>query len=438
MARLAAIPALFLTLVCYPLDATAQIGDTSGSVHLTNWPIDRPGPASGVEAPHLTYEDHELLPFIESLRVDYRFASGNDTDGRGHTLEFRISWIEGREGILNGRRVDATTMPSGIVIESVDLLMDVTKEARLHLPLHNIDLGPSPAHTDVSVEVTSFDSLLVDPESRGVDINYLSASDTRRIINEGFELSNIRMVRVVFRADPTAPSAADARTTGTPRQSSHRAVVVPHIDLWLTFRGFRGGWFPRMRQNTTRGERHAGGGRGRAERDDRDIPRRSRRIADESDDDDDDEDDRLYPAAIAGAVAIGAVALAGGTIGYYGSASKAPIGLMSGFVRPQGGALLYVAVNPEVLGAGDGSESFFAGITAFYNMFDRRSPKNPTIHPAIGLGVYATEEGSDDVRLEGNVSVGLVGTAGPAVLLAGYDITTRDIRFGVGVNLRRW
>ena len=148
------------------------------------------------------------------------------------------------------------------------------------------------------------------------------------------------------------------------------------------------------------------------------------------DDDDDDEEDRLFPAALAGVAMVGGLAMLGGTIGYFSSTSKAPIGLMSGYVEPNWGVLLHVAINKQVFGNKRGPENLIAGVTGFYNVF------NSQVQPAIGIGARITEEGTDEAILKPSLSIGFVGNFGQFVLLAGYDVSTPDFRFGIGVNLR--
>jgi predicted ribosomally synthesized peptide with SipW-like signal peptide len=147
-------------------------------------------------------------------------------------------------------------------------------------------------------------------------------------------------------------------------------------------------------------------------------------------DDDDDDEDRLLPAAVAGALAVGGLAVLGGTFGYFSSVSKAPIGLMAGYVQPRSGILLQVAVNEQVFGKAEGPENLVASISSFYDLF------HAPIQPAVGLGVRATEEGTETAVVKPSISFGFVGNFGKIVLLAGYDVTTPDFRFGIGVNFR--
>ena len=127
--------------------------------------------------------------------------------------------------------------------------------------------------------------------------------------------------------------------------------------------------------------------------------------------------------------AVGAVAIIGGTVGYYGGPAT-PIGLSSGYVNRRGGILANVAFNEQVFGKKEGSETLIVGTTVFYNVF-----KSP-IQPAIGLGALMTEEGTDGVRWKTNVSLGVAANLGRFVLLGLYDVTEGDFRFGAAINLR--
>jgi hypothetical protein len=255
--------------------------------------------------------------------------------------------------------------------------------------------------------------------------------ETLRIFERGFRLSSPRILRIVFVSgrDEVGSNAIDARD----RQrvsDENRTVFVPDLDLWFAFHRVaekndgRTGFAPRGD-----GGRRVDGDT-QAHRSGSEKNRRGKsNDANADDDDDDDGDDRLYPAAIAGVVAVGAVAVAGGTVGYYGS-TAAPIGLMSGFVHRRGGALLHVAINKQVFGKASGPENLSAGITGFYDVFGL------PIQPAVGLGVTATEEGVGGYATSATVSLGVVGNFGPLVVLAGYDVLTPGFRVGTAVNFR--
>jgi hypothetical protein len=132
---------------------------------------------------------------------------------------------------------------------------------------------------------------------------------------------------------------------------------------------------------------------------------------------------------VAGAAAVGLVAFAGGTIGYYGDIDRAPIGLGSGFIRPQGGMLIRVAVNRAVLGAGDEPERLAGNLFGYYRFFEA------PVQPALSVGIWAEEHG-DDIEIKPTLSVGAVGLLGPVLLQGGYDLAEGSFQFGVAFNFR--
>ena len=131
---------------------------------------------------------------------------------------------------------------------------------------------------------------------------------------------------------------------------------------------------------------------------------------------------------MAGAAAVGLLAVAGGTVGYYGNAEM-PLGLTSGLVRPKGGVLLQVAVNTAVLGADDEPEKLLGKVMGFYGV------ANLPIQPALGLGVMAEENG-DDLDLTPSLSLGAVGNFGRLILFGGYDFAADGVDFGFAFNFR--
>lgn len=465
--------------VIISVDAGAQDVDISGTAWVTDWPETRPARRSGESAPALDYSRYNLLPFIDSLAIHYRFSAISSAS-EFLSMHFAIEWTEGQDGIVAGRKVGINDMPPGIVIESIDLLMHVTvgnePVADFFLPLDTIGLGPAPSRIFIDITDVAWNSVFVDVDEE----------EARRIFESDFRLSTPRIVRAVFATEPPDEYQIAATQGAIPSIDPFgRTVFIPDIDIWIGWRDGRGRWAPppgTVRKTGRDGPREMGrarlAGRTRVDRGyDRSKPGGTERSptetpnetalednsrADASDsrqdgdtsqkgrdatagrdgdidlgdlfksknNDDDNEKDRLLPGALAGMVAIGGLAVLGGTIGYFGSASKAPIGLMSGYVESDGGLLLQVAINRQVFGKEKGSENLIASLTGFYNVFDSR------IQPAIGIGTRITEEGTDEVVFEPSVSIGVVGNFGQFVLLVGYDVTTPDFRFGIAVNLR--
>lgn len=456
-------------------EVLAQSSDSPTSVTgrtvVANWPLSRID-TRGNPAPPLNDEDYDLLPFIDTLSVHYDFSI-DESDSSRIRGYFEIEWTPGEGGIVLGNRVSTRQLPTGIAIESIDIAMQVLVSgepmARFVLPVtfshSNKPLGPSP-------DLAIIDALDLGWESI---FSGVQAAAAKQIFENGFELADPRIARVTFvtrtrsdwvaenstgsaDADAAEPDTVDTETfeadtleTGavgtrasnenTTYDLSEPNEFMADLDLWIAIRNDAWSWRPSdndiriveqtprrgMGRSSSNDERRSPHDRDDAESlssTDHDRPSRGGKA------DRDDDEDRLLPTAILGVAAVGGVAILGGTIGYFGSASTAPIGVMSGYVQKEGGFLLQVAVNRQVFGRASGPENMIVSITSFYDTFDF------PIAPAVGLGARITEEGTNGVTWKPNVSFGLAGRIGPIVLLAGYDVTTPDFRFGTAINFR--
>lgn len=442
------------------VDATAQENAaTEGVVRVVNWPESRPPLEDGRAVPRLDYADYDLLPFLDSLRIAYRF----EEEGGRPNVFLTLEWFPGRRGVLNGRVVRASLLPDDIRIESIDLLASVIADGRVaasfYVPLDTIDLASSPSMTTVEIRGVSWNSLFTDVDE--------SARDQLRGLE--FTLEAPRILRIVFAVPPEAARRPGRRG---PYVGPDRTECIPDVGVWISIRGghrwpspprratraererrgemARGGLVDRTGHDrgydrdrardpgdsgrTTRGDEDGDGeqasGRERTTDGKRNSEPKSIKLPKKKDNDDDDDDDRLFPAAIAGAAAVGTLAYLAGTGGYFGSVDKAPMGLMSGYVERRGGVLLHVAINPQVFGSVDGPENLIAGFTGFYDVF--QSP----VQPSLSVGVRITEEDSETATTKPSVAAGVVGNFGEVVVLAGYDFFSPDVRIGVAYNFR--
>jgi len=435
--------------------------ERSGEVVLTNWP----GALLEKGEDLAPFGELDVMPFLDTLALQYWYG----VDGARPAMSFMLSWTPGDEGIVHGRRVPAHSLPRDIRLTTLDLRADVYVAGRrvtgLLLSVDSMALRASPyVYPFDGIELT-WDSLFTEG----------TGADAHRYFSEGFELRNPEIVRIGFevfrderplavRTHPPRPIPVD--------------VYYPDPDIWIVIRG--DGYRPpphiatgprRPRRGavgrrgerptrTTRGKPRASDGKSRptrgkpgasgdkpratdkgrtkAGRDDtaRDGSRGSildtiGKAKKKKDDDDDDDDEQLLPAAIAGAAAVGLVAFAGGTIGYFGNTAHAPLGLSSGFVRPKWGMLIQVAVNDAVLGVSNDPERLTANLFTFIDLFDAE------IQPGFGAGVWAEEHG-DDIRYRPSFSLGAVGRFGPVVLQGGYDLVEGGTQFGVAYSFRMW
>ena len=405
-----------------------------GVLHLTDWPRALLDEGRTLEP----FADLDLLPFLDTLALEYTY----DIDAGRPAMTFTLWWIPGDEAILDGRRVPADRLPADVRLTALDLRAGVYVGGRrvteLIVSVDSFALEPAPF-------VYRFDGLDLDWPTLFADV---PADSARRLFETGFELRDPEVLRIAFaeyeppEREPLVAAPAPSRTT----------VYVPDRRVWIVIRGGRG--YPYIATGPRRPRR---GDIGRDLADDarrpRDKPRDDERgrekdeapkDADAQRDgkrgglldglgkkkkDDDDDDEQLLPAALAGAAAVGLVAVAGGTVGLFGH-ERAPIGLASGFARERWGGLLQVAVNEAVLGASDEPERLVGDLFFFFDAF--RAP----VMPGLGLGVWAEEHG-DDVDLSPSFSLGAVARAGPVLLQGGYDLIEGGAQFGLAVTFRR-
>ncbi|HMB93392.1 MAG TPA: hypothetical protein VKP65_21245 [Rhodothermales bacterium] len=440
--------ALF-SLLGFQSSLAQQPADAYTTVHLPEWPsvlYERSSPAEGDDV-----YPYDLLASMDTFALGYAYAVEEDLP----VLDFALAWMPGPYGVYNDRPVRYDDLPGEVVIAALDLRADVEVEgeivADLVLSLDSLVLGPAPEQFYVTDRGIPWDQVFGDTQ----------ADDARAYFASGFALRNLKILRIAFVSYPEEEVARYE-----PRYPREIGVYPPRISIWVDWLGpsrSAGKRGTTTRPDTPRegigrtevpssdtGRRTRSGTRrtstdrdtedrsttrtsssDRAEADDNeDKARRTTRSgkAKKKKDDEEDDDQDLLPGALVGVAAIGVVAFAGGTIGYYGN-TKAPIGLTSGMVRGKGGAVLQGAVNEAVLGKGDEPEQAIARIMSFYNVF------NAPIRPAVGLGVLLEENG-DEIDFSPSVSLGAVGVFGPILLYGGYDIFVGGADFGLAVNFR--
>ena len=432
-------------------ECIAQPAD-SGVVALTEWPAAAQEPYE-----HGRAYPFDLLPFIDSLSVDYRYGVADDRP----RMHFVLSWLPGTEGILNRERVSYDRLPGDIRIERLHLHADVLVDGRaateLQVRVDSLMLPPRPASYAFTADSLDWATLFSETP----------ADSARRYFEEGFRLANLRIDHIAFAVFEPRPQPRSG-------DGERRPPPPPRVDVYPVDIHIHAGWFfpggrddddayksprtERPRSGVTRtrsGDRASDGERttsrspgdtGRTsndrsrggtsgERDDEDdgdrearSDRDRSRSGERDDDEDEDDDTSLAPTAIGAAVAVGAIAVAGGTVGYYANTGDMPVGLQAGYVQPNGGAVLQAAVNRDVLTGGD-EERLLAKIIGFGDLFDL------PVQPALGAGVLVTALG-DDVDIQPTFSLGLVANLGRVVLMAGYDVQTEGLDVGLAVNFR--
>lgn len=422
------IPTFMLALFVAP-PSRAQEGE--GVAALLRWP------AALYEADATPYP-YDLLPALDSLALAYRY----DVHEGAPRLRLTLAWTPGPVGVLDNERVPAEAMPARLRLLAAEIQADVVAEgrtvARLHLVLDSLGLAALPDRHRFTLVDQAWEAIF-----EGV-----TGAEARALFAGGFTLDHLEILRIAF----ASYEDGEAGRPYDPRRPTGVGVYPPRSGVWVGWvmpprarAGKRGSdrarpeREPRETVGRTPGtepehDRTREGGAAetdrsgdRAERDRGDRKRPSLPGQKRKDDEKDD-DAELLPVALAGAAAVGALALGGGTVGYFGN-TEAPLGLAAGRVAPHAGLLLQVAVNEAVLGA-PGDEAFIGRATTFYDLFGSR------IQPALGLGVFAQEQGGGAAEWMPSVSLGAVGNFGSLLVFGGYDVVASGIDFGLAFNWR--
>jgi len=428
--------------------AQAPRGEGEGTAVLEGWPRSLPTllDEMGQDAPY-------LLPRIDSLALDYRYAA-TDTTSR---WSFVLNWRPAERVLYEGEVLPWRERPAGVRMTNVELRANVRvegeKRAEMIIGVDSMALRPVPDRFAFNVTVPH-ERVFLDT----------SPTEARRILTEGATLEGLIVERMGFssNADRQRPRTGDRdareRRPEAPRPPS---VYTPRSRIFIGWRVAprpyyvgdgdagtdrttrpRGSTVGRSTADAEReeedGRSRSGEGRGRAsddgDRKGRDPDEKSgddrstvEQILSGDDEDDEDEDDTdLRLPALGAAAAVGLVAFAGGTAGLYGR-GDAPIGLASGYTHPRGGLQLQAAVNGAVLENGD-DQALSVRALGFYDVFASR------VQPAVGLGAHIDPGAGRD--WDPIVSAGLVGNLGRIVLYGGIDVVQGTPEVGVAYNFR--
>ena len=448
-----------------------------GIMFMTNWP----SPAEREDM------SHQVLPYVDTLVVSYTYDEVDDAP----SLSMAMEWVPSGEAVIRGElrplsevdvRMVAVELEAGVYVDDAFV-------ATMSVVVDSMMVGPSPDFVEINLPNLAWSNVFVDvPEQeakslfeRGFELRDpqfthvafalfeetgeptgdASSPDVRRHTSPRDVGVHGRSSRVygVFDLFWLLGENRRVRGTaeGTPRGTAGRGALEdsPRSLLGLSpgSRSARsGGELSGGARGGDSGDGDSGGGAAgdRAARDgesgretrgeDRDGDREDREgrrgildlVAggdDDEEDDDDDDDDTLVPYAIAAVGAAGLLAVAGGTIGYFGNVRHARYGVTSGFVRPGGGLLLQVGVNEALLTDADTPKHLLGRLLAFGHVL------RGNLQPALGAGILATSRGSD-VEIEPSISIGAVGRARALIFYGGYDVVQNGLEAGVALNIR--
>jgi hypothetical protein len=424
--------------------AQASLGKGEGTVALEGWPRSLPTllDEMGQDAPY-------LLPRIDSLALDYRYAA-TDTTAR---WSFVLSWRPAERVLYEGEVVPRRDGPRGLRMTNIELRADVRvdgeKRAEMIVAVDSMRLRATPARFAFNVSV-GYDRVFLDT----------SPGEARRILSEGATLDRLVVERMGFTSErgqrgSRSPDARERREAPSRTPSIYTSQTRIYLGWRVAPRPYyvgdrepgadrerrpRGKTIGRTADGADARDDARDGDRDRAEgedseedgedaTDDEGRSQTGRVLAGDEDDEDDEEDEDdtdLRTPALAAAAAVGIVAFAGGTAGLYGRGDT-PIGLASGYTHPRGGIQLQAAVNSAVL-ENDTDQELSVRALGFYDVFESR------IQPAVGLGVQVDPSEGRDV--EPAVSGGLVGNFGRFVLYGGVDVTEGMPEIGLAYNFR--
>ncbi|MFB6249991.1 MAG: hypothetical protein ABEL97_15645 [Salinibacter sp.] len=405
-------------------------GQGDGQVALTDWPASLSGllDEMGRKAPY-------LLPKIDSLALDYRYAADDSTS----QWSFVLGWQPGSRVLYEGEILPGRRAPAGIRMTNVELRAEVVADGEyvgdLIVAVDSMALAPIPSIYSFEVTV-GHERLLLDA----------SGAAARKALLEGARLEDLVVERMGFVSDAASTSErrrpSDARERRPePRRSP--SVYTPSTRIFIGWRVAPRPYYVDDRNGTRtvrpRRETVGRGGTGpeeaprrTAERDDteksggRARGRGTRAGSDDDDEEDEDDDTSLRLPALGAAAAVGLLAYAGGTVGLYGRGDT-PLGLAAGYTQPGGGVHLQAAVNSAVV-EGDDGQKLTVKALGFYDVFS--SP----IQPAAGLGVQIDPARDRDVAPA--VSLGLAGNFGRIVVFGGVDLVQVTPEVGLTYNLR--
>ena len=468
------VPLLYIFVHAHP--ALAQpYGDDgydgSGIVRVIDWPHSLLEAAEATPSRDDLYDrlqGADLLPFVDTLALGYSYG----IEAGQPLLSFALDWGRGEFGIVDGRKVHAALLPEDVRLTEIELRASVHASgqpaADLFIVVDSLDLAPRPELYLFDVFELGWDEVF----------DGVGADSARAIFEGGFTLARLEVLQIRFeafesaealgRTAPRRPRTAERRPEPVVIDDWHGGIFIdlgPRAPRRPATGPIRGDDLGRGRpgdpdvvRGGTRGSDDTRGpegpdarperGQDATERPDRgkaadepaaapdeEQPRTERTksgrgfpFPSRSDDEDEDDETSMVPAALAGAAAVAVFAAAGGTVGYYGNA-KTPLGLSSGYVRPQGGFLLQASANAAALGA-DGDVGRFIGRSVFF--FDAfGSP----LQPALSAGVYA-EKIDGDVELQPALGLGIIGNFGTHLVQAGYDFVVGGIDFGIAFNFK--
>jgi hypothetical protein len=404
----------------------SMTGQGTGVATLADWPASLPQllREMGTNAPY-------LLPRIDSLALEYRYASTDSTS----QWSFVLGWRPDHRVLYEGDILPFEQGPSDVRMVNVELRADVRAGGRsigdMIIAVDSMALRPLPSIYSFEVTV-GHDRVFLDA----------TAEEARRALAQGVTLDSLVVERMGF-ASATTTSERRRRPDARERRPAPQrgpSIYEPTTRIFIGWRVAPRPYYVSVNdgkrtvaprdENIGRGATAGGDTRARADRrdeaDEAGTGRTRRSSDDESEEEDEDDETSLRGPALAAAAAIGLVAYAGGTVGLYGRGDT-PVGLAAGYTHPRGGVQLQAAVNGAVV-EGESGQKLTLKALGFYDVFEAR------VQPAVGLGLQIDPQREGDVAP--SLSLGLAGNFGAFVLVGGIDVVQGTPEVGLAYNFR--
>lgn len=380
-----------------------------------------------------------LLPRIDSLALDYRYAVTDSTS----RWSFVLAWEPAERILYEGDILPWREGPRDIRMTNVEFSADVRvdgeKVTEMIVGVDSMGLRPLPDRYVFNVSVPH-DQVFLDT----------SSEQARQILSQGIALDPLVVERMGFSAvgvERGRGQSGDVR----PREPEPRrepSVYSPRTNILIGWRiAPRPYYIGTDGKRTTRDVRPRRGTVGQATGGDDpgrgDGERRGDETSDadsegntsgargrgsgssDVEDEDEDETDLLVPA-LGAAAAVAALGYAGGTVGLYGTGDT-PIGIAAGRTTTRGGVQLQAGINSQVV-EDEAGQKLTVKALGFYDVF------GAPIQPAVGFGVQADTRRNRDVRPA--VSLGLVGNFDRVVIFGAYDVVHETPEVGISYNFR--
>ncbi|MEX2399266.1 MAG: hypothetical protein WD423_00750, partial [Rhodothermales bacterium] len=133
---------------------------------------------------------HDLLPFIDSLFVDYRYGM----NGERPSLSITLEWIPDGAAVYGGARRDLSDLNADVRMVAIELSADVISDGRVvgefNLVVDSMMAGPIPDAVEVLLPDLTWDNVFVD----------MPGEEARFVFEQGFELRDAEIEGVAFGA----------------------------------------------------------------------------------------------------------------------------------------------------------------------------------------------------------------------------------------------